>query len=48
MASRQNSFSGGAANEEISDEKRKTLFVMGISEQVDEEILYEMFINVRN
>ncbi len=31
---------------EPSDEERRTLWVGGISEQVDEELLYELFLNV--
>ena len=33
-------------SQEISEEDRQTLFVFGISKDVDEEILYELFLNV--
>ena len=33
--------------EELSFEQKSTLWVGGISDQVDEEILYELFQNVR-
>eukprot|EP00093_Oithona_nana_P004774 04774.XXX_103925_105205_1 [CDS] Oithona nana genome sequencing. len=32
-------------SQEISEEDRQTLFVFGISKDVDEEILYELFLN---
>ena len=35
------------SSQEISEEDRQTLFVAGISKDVDEEILYELFLNVR-
>ena len=34
------------ANNEISEDDRKTLFVYGITDEVDQEILYELFQNV--
>ena len=34
------------ANNEISSDDRKTLFVYGITDEVDQEILYELFQNV--
>ena len=36
------------SSQEISEEDRQTLFVAGISKDVDEEILYELFLNVRH
>ena len=33
-------------NSEISEEDRQTLFVAGLNKDVDEEILYELFLNV--
>ena len=36
----------GEQTKEITPEDRQTLFVRGITDQVDEEILYELFQNV--
>ncbi len=38
--------SSSAAIEDISSEQLRTLWVGGISDRVDEETLYELFINV--
>ena len=32
--------------DDVSDEEKRTLWVGGISDRVDEETLYELFINV--
>jgi hypothetical protein len=34
------------SNPDLSDEQKQTLFVSGITDQVDEELLFELFINV--
>ena len=34
------------SQEEISDEERRTLWVGGIDSRVDEEMLYELMLNV--
>lgn len=34
------------SSQDISEEDRQTLFVFGLSKEVDEEILYELFLNV--
>ena len=33
-------------NDEISDEEKRTLWVGGIDSRVDEELLYELMLNV--
>ena len=38
--------SRASPDEELTDEQKRTLWVGGISEKVDEEILFELFNNV--
>merc|ERR1712029_1063597 len=41
----QKIYENSMSSQEISEEDRQTLFVAGISKDVDEEILYELFLN---
>ncbi len=46
MVSGTNFSSNGTSFEGPSDEEKRTLWVGGIIDRVDEEVLYELFMNV--